>query len=157
MRKKTSLRKINKVASQYWKKTHKYGIEFPKSVKKALVIDEKRSTNFWHFLPIEKEMKNVMPAFKFNYDDKVPVGYKHIPCHIVFDSKSDLTRKARLVGGGNQTEVPKESTYSSVVSRDSVHIAFLYAALNDLDVLSAESRTLTSMLLRRRSYTQRQV
>jgi hypothetical protein len=35
-------------------------------------------------------------------------------------------------------EVPKESTYSSVVSRDSVQIAFLYAALNDLDILSAD-------------------
>jgi hypothetical protein len=45
-------------------------------------------------------------------------------------------RKARLVGGGHQTEVPKESTYSSVVSRDK--IAFLYAALNDLDILSAD-------------------
>ena len=128
---------INKVASRYWKKTHKYGIEFPKSVKEALAIDEKTSTNFWR-LAIEKEMKNVMPAFEFNDDDKIPVGYKHITCHIVFDIKSDLMRKARLVGGGHQTEVPKESTYSSVVSRDSVRIAFLYAALNDLDVLSAD-------------------
>jgi hypothetical protein len=57
---------------------------------------------------------------------------------MVFDIKSDLTRKARLVGGGHQTEVPKESTYSSIVSRDSVRIAFLYAALNDLDILSAD-------------------
>lgn len=66
------------------------------------------------------------------------VGYKHIDCHMIFDIKTDLTRKARLVGGGHQTEVPKEMTYSSVVWRDNVRIAFLYVALTDLDVLSAD-------------------
>jgi hypothetical protein len=128
---------INKVASRYWKKTHKYGVELPHSVKEALAIDDRTGTQFWR-LAIEKEMKNVMAAFEFNDEDKIPIGYKHITCHMVFDIKSDLTRKARLVGGGHQTEVPKESTYSSVVSRDSVRIAFLYAALNDLDILSAD-------------------
>jgi hypothetical protein len=83
-------------------------------------------------------MKNVMAAFEFNDEDKIPIGYKHITCHMVFNIKSNLMRKARLVGGGHQTEVPKESTYSSVISRDSVQIAFLYAALNDLDILSAD-------------------
>jgi hypothetical protein len=57
---------------------------------------------------------------------------------MIFDVKMDLTRKARLVAGGHQTEVPTESTYSSVVSRDSVRIAFTLAALNDLEVLSAD-------------------
>jgi hypothetical protein len=128
---------IGKVASQYWKKTHKYGIKFPKSVKEALAIDAKTDTTFWR-QAIKKEMKIVMPAFEFNDDDKVPVGYKYITCHMIFDIKSDLTSKARLVGGGHQTEVLKESTYSSVVSRDSVRITFLYVALNDLDVLSAD-------------------
>jgi hypothetical protein len=83
-------------------------------------------------------MKNVMAAFEFNDEDKIPIGYKHITCHMVFDIKSNLTRKARLVGGGHQTKVPKESTYSSVVSQDSIRIAFLYAALNDLDILSTD-------------------
>jgi hypothetical protein len=84
-------------------------------------------------------MTNVMPAFEFNDNDKIPVGYKHITCHIIFDIKSNLTRKARLVGGIHQTEeVPKESTNWSVVSRNSVRIAFLYAALNNLNFLSAD-------------------
>ena len=34
--------------------------------------------------------------------------------------------------------VPKCDTYSLVVQRDSAWIAFLYAALNDLDILSCE-------------------
>ena len=33
------------------------------------------------------------------------------------------------------TEAPASLTYSSVVSRDSVKIAFLYGALNDLDIM----------------------
>jgi len=57
---------------------------------------------------------------------------------MIFDVKMDLTRKARFVAGGHQTDPPKESTYSSVVSRDSVRIAFLIAALNNLDILSAD-------------------
>jgi hypothetical protein len=36
------------------------------------------------------------------------------------------------------TETPASLTYSSVVSRDSVRIAFLIAALNDLDILSCD-------------------
>jgi hypothetical protein len=46
--------------------------------------------------------------------------------------------KARFVAGGHQTDPLKESVYSSVVSRDSVHLAFLIAALNDLEILSAD-------------------
>ena len=79
-----------------------------------------------------------MPAFEFMDDIDVPAGYKLIDCHMIFDVKMDLTRKARLVAGGHQTEVPTESTYSSVVSRDSVRIAFTLAALDDLEVLSAD-------------------
>jgi hypothetical protein len=128
---------INKVASRYWKKTHKYGVELPKSVKEALAINDKTGTQFWR-LAIEKEMNDVMAAFEFNDEDRISIGYKHITCHMVFDIKSNLMRKARLVGGGHQTEVPKESTYSIVVSRDSIRIAFLYAALYDLDILSPD-------------------
>ena len=60
---------------------------------------------------------------------------------MVFDIKMDgkFTRKARLVANGNETQdVPKYDRYASVVSRESVRIAFLYAALNDLDILSCD-------------------
>ena len=52
--------------------------------------------------------------------------------------KLDLTRKARWVADGSQSEMPRESTYSSVVSRDSVRIFFTLAALNDVDVLACD-------------------
>lgn len=129
---------ISKVKSRYWSRTHKFGIEMPKTVEEALRIDRKTGTDFWR-RAIEKEMKNVMPAFEFKDGDPILPGWKHIRCHMVFDIKShDLTRKARLVAGGHLTDPPKESTYSSVVSRDSVRLAFLIAALNDLDVLAAD-------------------
>jgi hypothetical protein len=57
--------------------------------------------------------------------------------------KLDLVHKARFVAGGHQTDPPKESVYSSVVSRDSVHLVFLMAALNDLDILSADVQNAT--------------
>ena len=37
-----------------------------------------------------------------------------------------------------QTEVEAEKTYASMVSRDSIRIAFLYTSLNDLDILSGD-------------------
>ena len=84
-------------------------------------------------------MKNVMPAFEFNDDNVIPAFHKEISCHMIFDIKMDLTRKARLVAGGHMTDLPKESTYSSVaVSRDNIRIASTLAALYDLDVLSAD-------------------
>ena len=128
---------IKKVKKRYWKRSHKYGVELPHDVASALKIDRETGTDFWR-QAIEKEMKNVLPAFEFNDKNEEPVGYKWIKCHMVFDIKTDLTRKARLVAGGHMMEEPKESVYSSIVSRDSIRIAFLIAALNDLEVLSGD-------------------
>ena len=49
-----------------------------------------------------------------------------------------FTRKARFVAGGHTTDTPGSITCSSVVSRDSVRVAFLIAGLNDLDVLAGD-------------------
>ena len=130
---------IKKVKSEkYWKRTHKYGIRFPNSVEEALNIDEETGTDFWR-KGIEKEMKNVMSAFEFRDDNKMSVGYECIRCHMVFDIKiGDLTRKARFCANGNETDPPKESTFSTVVSRETVRLYFLLAALHDTDILSAD-------------------
>jgi hypothetical protein len=83
------------------------------------MFDERTGTHFRQDA-IAKEIGNVMPAFEFGDDNKSPPGYKFSECHMIFDIKSDLTRKARLVAGGHMTEEPNESVYSSVVSIDSV-------------------------------------
>ena len=66
------------------------------------------------------------------------IGFQEIGCHLIFDVKMDFTRKARFVAGGHTTEVPSAITYSSVVSRDSVRLAFMIAALNVLDIMSRD-------------------
>jgi hypothetical protein len=50
----------------------------------------------------------------------------------------EFSRKARFVAGGHTTEAPTSMTYSSVVSRESVRLAFLIAALNDIDIISCD-------------------
>ena len=57
---------------------------------------------------------------------------------MIFDVQMDLTQKARLVAGGHLIEPPASITFSSVVSRDSVRLAFLIAALNDLEVTACD-------------------
>jgi hypothetical protein len=128
---------IRKVKSRYWSRTHKFGILLPKSVEEALRLDKESGTDLWQ-KAIEKEMKMIDCAFHFPDDGKAPVGYQKIDCHMVFDVKMTLERKARYVAGGHMMEPTKEITFASVVSRDSIRIAFLVAALNDLEVLSAD-------------------
>jgi hypothetical protein len=124
--------------TKYWLKTHKYGVRLPKSIKEALDIDRETGTDLWA-KAISKEMKNVMVTFEFDEQDRIPVGHQRVTVHMVFDVKITLQRKARLVADGHKVpEARKESTYSSVPSRDSVRLFFLLAALNDLDVLSAD-------------------
>ena len=50
----------------------------------------------------------------------------------------DFTRKAKFVAGGHTTEAPSAINYLSVVSRDSVWLAFMIAALNGLDIMSCD-------------------
>ena len=59
---------------------------------------------------------------------------------MIFDVKfgENYRRKARLVAGGHKTGAPSSITYASVVSRDSVIICLLLAALNGLDVLACD-------------------
>jgi len=107
----------------YFKQAHKFGIRLPKTVEEALEIDQDMGTTLWHDA-VQKEMKNNANAFEFlSPGSCVPIGYKKITLHKIFDIKMDLTRKARLVASGHLTDVPSNLTYSSVVSRESVRIA----------------------------------
>ena len=69
----------------------------------------------------------------------VPRGYRKMTVHIIFDVKLDagFNRKARLVLDGHKLDTPPSITYAYVVSRDSVRIVFLIAALSGLYVQCA--------------------
>ncbi len=106
------------------KRTHKFGIELPKTINGALELDKKNGNTFWADT-IAKEMKDVHIAFKILLDrQSAPIGYQKIPCHMIFDIKmEDFRCKARLVAGGHMTKAPANITYASVVSRETLRIA----------------------------------
>jgi hypothetical protein len=130
---------ISAVKNRYHKRTHKFGIELPKSVAEARAIDRKNGNTLWEDA-IKKEMKAVEVAFRILDDgENAPPTYQQVRCHIIFDIKMDtFARKARYVAQGNMTEAPSTLTYASVVSRESVRIALTLAALNDLEVKTAD-------------------
>ena len=55
---------------------------------------------------------------------------------MIFDIKMDgkFTRKACYVADSHTTDPPSSITYSSIVSRDSIRIAFILADLNDIEI-----------------------
>jgi hypothetical protein len=116
----------------------------PKTVEEALHIDEENGNTLWRDT-IQKEMTKAKVSYTA-VQDATPSsnkcdnlrGHQEIKCHIVFDVNMDFTRKAGFVAGGHMTEAPSAITYSSIVSRESVKIAFLIAALNDLDIMSCD-------------------
>ncbi len=130
---------VAKRSARFLKRTHKFGIEIPRTVKEALELDRCNGNTLWADA-IAKEMAEVRKAFDILPDGKsAPVGYQKIPCHMVFDIKmEDFKHKARLVAGGHKTEAPATITYASVVSHETVRIAFMLAALNDLQVKAGD-------------------
>ena len=130
---------IKKLRQRVAKPNLKFGLIVPKTVDEALKLDAKNGNTYWNDA-IKKELKNVIVAFHMlDEGETIPVGSKCIPYHIIFDIKYDLTRKARLVAGGHRNkDVPSHVTYSSVVSRETVRIGFLLAALNGMKISAAD-------------------
>jgi hypothetical protein len=125
--------------ARYLKKTHKFGIEVPTSVAHAFELDKRNGNTLWAD-GITKEMTNVKVAFNvLEEGQRAPIGYQFMKCHMIFDVKmEDFRRKARLVARGHMTSEPDVITYSSVVSRETVRLTLTIAALNDLEVKSAD-------------------
>jgi hypothetical protein len=126
---------VRKRTTRYLKRTHKFGIEVPKTVKEALALYRKNGNTLWADA-IAKEMKEVRIAFNILPDGhSAPIGYQKIPCHMIFDVKvEDFRQKARLVAGGHRTKAPATITSTSVVSRETMRLALTIASLNDLKV-----------------------
>ena len=93
-------------------------------------------------------MKNVRVAFEAweegSLDDarcvQKLVGYQEIRCYMIFDINMDgrFTRKYHYVAGGHTTDTPSSIMYYSVVSRDSIRIAFTLATINSVEIRSAD-------------------
>ena len=125
---------IKNAVSRHRRRGYKFGIRVPTTVAEALELDRLNGNDYWEEA-LKKEMNGVRVAFKIGKEnEKIPPGFKYVGTMMIFDIKLDFTRKARLVARGDLTEAPITLTYSSVVSRESVRIAFLLAALNEIDV-----------------------
>jgi hypothetical protein len=92
---------ISQVKSQYWKTTHKFGLELPHLAAEAFIIDQRNGNNFWR-VAIAKEMSKIKRMGAFEQYDKAYItpattrrqktattGYQQIGCHMIFDSKMD--------------------------------------------------------------------
>lgn len=133
---------LKKVKSKYWERTSKYGVELPKTIADAKRIDAANGNTLW-MDAIRLEMKNLMVAFQEyegNPEDLIAKGFNKITGHLVFDVKlgENFRRKARFCADGHKVATPASITYSSVVSRDSVRILLMTAALNELELRAAD-------------------
>ena len=96
---------IKQLKTRYHRHTEKFGLELPKTVKRALEIDEETGTTF-RCDALHKEMGNIEPCMKVLGEGEQPLPlHQFIHTHIVFDIKMDSTRKTRFVVNGSTTEV----------------------------------------------------
>ena len=69
---------VKKQQTKYLKKTHKFGIEMPKTVKEATKLDAKNGDTKW-MDEILKEMTNIRVAFDILKDgDSAPIFHKQV-------------------------------------------------------------------------------
>ena len=102
------------------KTTHKYGIEIPTSVDHAMEIDRKNGNTMWK-VALALEMFNVGVAFEILEEGQMaPPGWNNTSSHLIWGVKMDFTRNARWVLDGHKTPDPIGSTFSGVVSRESI-------------------------------------
>ncbi len=80
---------VRRRTTRYLKRTHKFGIEIPKTVKEPLALDRKTRNTLWANA-IAKEMREVRIALNILPDGgSAPIGYQKIPCHMIFDVKME--------------------------------------------------------------------
>ena len=69
---------VRKRQTRYLTRSHKFGIELPKTVEEALTLDAKNGNTLWADA-ISKEMENARVAFEVLPDGKsVPIGHQFV-------------------------------------------------------------------------------
>jgi hypothetical protein len=116
-----------------------FGIEIPKTFDDCVRVDKGNRKTLWQDA-IRKEMTKARIAFQTLGNGESPTpSFQKIRCHLIFDvTMEDFQHKARPVAGGHMTATPSAVTCASVVSRESVKTALALAALNALEVKTAD-------------------
>ena len=91
------------------KKTHKYGVLLPITVKEAYMLDKEAGNTLWQD-SISKEMKNNCVAFQvLDNDQAILPGHNFLECHMIFDVKMNFMIKARFVANGAKIPTQKKA------------------------------------------------
>ena len=121
------------ISCLYASKT-KVGIKIPNSLAKCIEFDKENRNRYWQTAH-QKESDTVRIAFEIlEGKHQIPSDYTEAKGFMCCDLKLDFTRKACWVKAGNLTASTGASSYAGVVSRESVQIVLLYAALNNLNI-----------------------
>ena len=109
-------------------------------MEEAYRIDKENGNRLWTDAISEEIVKVRGAVEECTKSPDELVGYQEIDLHMIFDIKlgQNFRRKARMVAGGHMTKPPSSVTYSLVVSRESVRVMLMFAALNDLEIQSAD-------------------
>ena len=79
--------------TRYLKQSHKFGIQLPKSAQEARNFD-RQNCNQYCQEAIDKKIRNVRRTFQIlGNEGTIPVGYKHVHCHMIFDIKMENFRR----------------------------------------------------------------
>ncbi len=127
-------------AKQVTGKKYMFGVQVPVGIKQALRLDRENGNTLWEDA-VRKELNQLNECKTFRVLDEreqPPEGCLQIPYHIVFATKFDLRRKARLVASGNWTELVKEDICSGVVGMEIIRIGFFLGELNHLRCCAAD-------------------
>ncbi len=62
---------IKSIKKQYFQKIERFGLELPKSVERALEIDQETNTRFWQNA-IQKKVGTVLPALEIKENGQIP-------------------------------------------------------------------------------------
>ena len=126
------------VKSRVKKIFRQYGVELPTSVDHAYALEREHGNTLWRDA-IAREMKNLNVAFDIlDEGSKPPPGYRKTSGHMIYYVRMTLERKALWVKNGHRAPEPEQSTFSGVVSRESIRIALTYTSLNGLLVFGAD-------------------
>ena len=135
-------RKTEKNAARHKRKAEfKYGIELPRNWQDILRIDKANGNTNWQDA-VKKEVAALIQHGCFEFHDskgfKPSDDFQYCHLHFVYEVKTDLRQKARLVCNGSTVDPKGLSTRATVVKGISVRLLDLIAEAQGLEVLCGD-------------------
>ncbi|MEL7339268.1 MAG: hypothetical protein AAGM67_02195, partial [Bacteroidota bacterium] len=121
----------------------KYGIPIPRTFYEARALDKQNGENLWQNAT-KKEVDCLIQyqAFRpLKRGELPPAHYQKAPLLVVFDLKSDLRRKTRIVVGGHRVDASSFEAYAPVASLKSFRIVSTIAHQKGFEVLPSDVET----------------